>query len=121
MVIGERSGPRQRHHPSALIIGVSSGAAAAIALGGQSAVSSTYVCLGARSATEVAVSLFHGIQLQHLVQPSLAVLFIECVDDAPHDTNPPVHPMKAMAPMSHDHFVTPVFGFAYWPSQLLHR
>lgn len=45
--------------------------------------------------TELAVSLLHSLQLQHLVQPSLAVLFIECVDDAPHDLKSPVHPMKA--------------------------
>ena len=31
--------------------------------------------------------LLHSIQLQHLVNPSLAVFLIECVDDAPHDTN----------------------------------
>lgn len=30
----------------------------------------------------------HCIQLQHFVEPSLAVLFIKCVDDAPHDRNP---------------------------------
>ena len=34
------------------------------------------------------IGLFHGVQFQHLVQPSLAVLFVECVDDLPHDTNP---------------------------------
>ncbi|MGY3354805.1 hypothetical protein ACVWZK_001487 [Bradyrhizobium sp. GM0.4] len=32
--------------------------------------------------------LLHSIDPQHLVKPSLAVLFIECVDDDPHDPNP---------------------------------
>ena len=41
------------------------------------------------------VGLLHGIQLQHLVQPSLAVLFVKCVDDVPHDLESPVYPMKA--------------------------
>jgi hypothetical protein len=34
--------------------------------------------------------LLHSIQLQHLVQPGLAVFLIESVNDAPHDTRSPI-------------------------------
>jgi len=40
-----------------------------------------------KSASAASRSL-HGNQLRHLVQPGLAVVFIDCVDDAPHDPNP---------------------------------
>jgi hypothetical protein len=30
----------------------------------------------------------HDSQPLHLVQPSLAIVFIDCVDDAPHGSNP---------------------------------
>ena len=71
---------------SALIILVSSGEAAASALGGQ--IDRPEAPLRSASAHRdhrSRVGLLHDIQPQHLVQPSLAVLFIECVDDLPHD------------------------------------
>lgn len=51
------------------------------------------------------------LQLQHLAQPSLAVLFIDCVDDAPHDTKSPIHPMEATNLPFRDCFVGSVKRF----------
>ncbi|OSI41140.1 hypothetical protein [Bradyrhizobium canariense] len=42
-----------------------------------------------------AASLFYRIDPQHLVNASLAVLFIESVDDAQHGPKSPIHLMKA--------------------------
>lgn len=69
------------------------------------------VCLGTTICAEVSAGLFHGIELQHLVQPSLAVLFVECVDDVPHDRISPVNPMKAMNLLFPDCFVASVKRF----------
>src|SRR3954468_9407266 len=55
--------------------------------------------------------LFYSIDPQHLVEASLAVLFIECVDDRPHDVRSPIHLMKASAVLFQDRFVGPAIWF----------
>lgn len=52
------------------------------------------IAFQSRPLTEVTFGLLHDIQLQHLAQPNLAALFVDCVDDAPHDRRPLIHLMR---------------------------
>ena len=48
----------------------------------------------------------HSIQPQHFVKASLAILFVEIIDNVPHDRISLIDPMKAMAALFQDCFAT---------------
>lgn len=55
-------------------------------------------------------SLFYRIDPQHLVKPSLVVLFIKCVDDAQHNRIP-YPPMKTAPLLFRNCFMAGLYGF----------